>query len=123
MSYYSDAFRMNELLNVSVEQLRRIAGIKERIELLQYELSRALGDSGPGKVSGRRTTGMSAAGRARIAAAQRARWAKYNAAKGAPVSENASKSRRKLSASARAKIAAAARARWAKARAAGKRRL
>jgi len=62
--------------------------------------------NGPGK----RT--ISAAGRARIAAAQRARWAKQKGTSGAP-------KKRKMSAAARAKIAAAQRARWAKAKAKG----
>jgi len=53
---------------------------------------------------------MSAAGRARIAAAQRARWAKL---KGKVVSITARK-KRKLSASALAHIRAAQKARWAK---------
>jgi hypothetical protein len=71
---------------------------------------------------------MSAAGRARIAAAARARWAKVRAAKGqgnAPSSTSLKTSgkRRTMSAGAKAKIAAAARARWAKAKAAGKSRL
>ena len=114
---------MNELLNLSTEQLRRLADVKERIESLQDELSRVLGGSAPGRVSGKRVINMSAAGRARIAAAQRARWAKYNAAKGSPARANNSKPRRKLSAAAKAKIAAAARARWAKAKASGRSRL
>jgi len=51
---------------------------------------------------------MSAKGRARIAAAQRARWAKVKAQpKVAPI-------KRMMSASARRKIAAAQRARWAR---------
>jgi len=54
---------------------------------------------------------MSAAGRARIAAAQRARWAKT---KGFAVVGQAKKGRRVMSAAARRKIAAAQRARWAK---------
>jgi hypothetical protein len=58
---------------------------------------------------------MSASARARIAAAQKARWAKVKASGGAP--------RRKMSAAARAKIAAAAKARWAKAKAAGRKSL
>ena len=53
---------------------------------------------------------MSAAGRARIAAAQRARWAK---SKGRVVSINAHK-KRKLSGAALARIRAAQKARWAK---------
>ena len=54
---------------------------------------------------------MSAKGRARIAAAQRARWAK---AKGQHNIVPMAKPKRTMSASARRKIAAAQRARWAK---------
>ncbi|MGO9477806.1 MAG: hypothetical protein ACLQAH_13440 [Limisphaerales bacterium] len=61
---------------------------------------------------------MSAAGRAKIAAAARARWARVKGAK--KPAKAASKPRRKMSAAGRAKIAAAARARWKKAKAAGK---
>ena len=53
------------------------------------------------------TRNISAAGRARIAAAQRARWAKVHTAQ-------ASKPKRTMSPAARQKIAAAQRARWAK---------
>ena len=54
---------------------------------------------------------MSAKGRARIAAAQRARWAKAN---GQQTVVPIAKPKRAMSASARRKIAAAQRARWAK---------
>jgi hypothetical protein len=54
---------------------------------------------------------MSAKGRARIAAAQRARWAKVKAEQAGPRPV-----KRTMSASARRKIAAAQRARWAKVR-------
>ena len=56
---------------------------------------------------------MSAEGRGRIAAAQRARWAKVKGQKVVPIA----KPKRTMSASARRKIAAAQRARWAKVRA------
>jgi hypothetical protein len=59
---------------------------------------------------------MSSKGRARIAAAQRARWAKVKGQKVVPIKTG----RRTMSASARRKIAAAQRARWAKVRAAKK---
>jgi hypothetical protein len=55
---------------------------------------------------------ISAKGRARIAAAQRARWAKVNRQKVASIAPNRGK--RTMSASARRKIAKAQRARWAK---------
>lgn len=99
--------------DVSAEQLRRAASIKDEIESLQTELDRLLGSSGPTTRTGKR--GMSAAGRARIAAAQKARWAKQKG-----TAKPASKGKRKMSAAGKAKIAAAARERWRKAKAAGR---
>ena len=64
--------------------------------------------TGPGR--------MSAAARARIAAAQRTRWAKVKASK--RQSQNGSAApKRTISAAARRRMAVAQRARWAKARA------
>jgi hypothetical protein len=60
---------------------------------------------------------MSAAGRARIASAQRARWAKVKAKNGSDQTAAAPK-KRTMSSAARKKIAAAQRKRWAKVRAA-----
>jgi hypothetical protein len=62
-----------------------------------------------GKQNGSRK--ISPAGRAKIAAAQRARWAKARASNGAN-----SRTKRKMSPAAKARIAAAQRARWAKVR-------
>ena len=74
---------------------------------------------------GKRT--MSPAARARIAAAQKARWAKQKGGKTEPpkaASNGASvKPKRKISAAGRKAIAEAARKRWAAAKAAGKRSL
>ena len=61
--------------------------------------------------NGNRRGTMSAAGRARIAAAQRARWAKV---KGTKVVSIASRKRRRMSPAAIARIRAAQKARWAK---------
>jgi hypothetical protein len=129
----------NSFLSLSTQQLRRAADLKEQIDQLNSELANILSGSAAPKRLGRPPknnsvlgsqpavlkTGrrMSAAGRARIAAAARARWARYNAEKGAaPKSAAASgpAKRRKMSPAARARIAAAAKARWAKAKAAGK---
>jgi fibronectin type 3 domain-containing protein len=63
---------------------------------------------------------MSAAGKARIVAAQKARWAKINAAKSAGKTVKAAKPAKKkfrMSAAAKAKISAAMKARWAKVKA------
>jgi hypothetical protein len=74
--------------------------------------------------TGKRT--MSPAGRARIAAAQRARWAKQRGgtvAVEAPSNGATAKPKRKMSAAGRKAIADAARRRWAAAKAAGKKGL
>ena len=63
--------------------------------------------------------GISAAGRARIAAAQRTRWAKVKS-KGGEAKVVTMPKKRTMSASARRRIAAAQRARWAKVKAAKK---
>jgi hypothetical protein len=110
---------MNSINSLSAQQLRRAAAIKERIDTLQNELGKILGGNGATPAaSGKRT--MSAGARARIAAAQRARWAKV---KGKKPAKAAGAGKRKMSAAARAKIAAAAKARWARAKAAGRKSL
>ena len=106
------------LQNVSTEQLRRAVQIKEEIESLEGQLSALLGGNGvsgrgPGRLGRRRR--MSAAGRARIAAAARARWAKVRG--GNAITRELTAKRRTMSTAARARIAAAQRARWARVRA------
>lgn len=121
------------LLNLSSAQLRKAADLKERIDALNDELTGILsgaqtasGPIAPQIRAGRGRRKMSAAGRARIGAAARARWARIHAeqaggAKGMSANANGSpdaKPKRTMSASARKKIAAAARARWARVKAA-----
>ena len=61
---------------------------------------------------------LSASARQKIAAAQRARWARYRGQrKIAPIAQGNTSAKRTMSVSARRKIAAAQRARWAKVRA------
>ena len=79
--------------------------LSSRLEQLNKAVSALTGAS-----STHRGT-ISSGGRARIAAAQRARWAK---AKGQKVVSIVSRKRRKMSAAAIARIRAAQRARWAK---------
>ncbi len=90
------------------------------MEELEKELSAVLGTAptaaapaGPG-----RRPKISAAGKARIAAAQRARWAKLKGK--APAKPAQPVIKRKFSAQARARLAAAAKARWAKVKASGR---
>jgi hypothetical protein len=109
------------ITNLSAQQLRRAAKIKDKIQSLENDLQRILGASTKSStaVAPKKKRKMSATGRARLAAAQKARWAK---AKGQKVKQSQPK-KRKMSAAARAKISAAAKARWAKAKAAGKKTL
>jgi hypothetical protein len=69
--------------NLSAQQLRRAAAIKEQIQSLENELNRIFNSSTkPVAVAAlKKRRKMSAAGRARIAAAAKARWAKVKAAK------------------------------------------
>ncbi len=111
------------LSNLTAAQLKHAADLVENIEVLNAKLAAILGSpeapaATPGK-RGPKKGGMSAAGRARIAAAQRARWAKVKSAKSE--SPKASKpAKRKMSAAGRAAIIAAQKARWAKIKAAKK---
>jgi hypothetical protein len=115
-----------DILNLTPAQLKHAANIKEQIIALEGELQSILGGSrhaGNGAApspSRTRRNRMSAAGRARIIAAQKARWAKFKSGRGARAKSTGT---RTLNAAARAKIAAAARARWAKAKAAGRKSL
>jgi hypothetical protein len=105
---------MTELLNLSTAKLKRIITLKQKIERLSAKLKALAGGSTTSAAkAGRRKWTMSLAARRKIAAAQRARWAK---AKGKAVKP--AKKKRTMSAAGRARIAAAARARWAKIRAA-----
>lgn len=101
---------MSNINELSITQLKRAVILKERIARLEKELSALVGTSGVGPT---RKGGMSAAGRARIAAAQKKRWAKIKAGQ-TSVGTAAKPAKRKMSAAGRAAISAAAKARWAR---------
>jgi hypothetical protein len=138
------------LITITAKQLRQAANLQEKIQSLQKELIQILGapaepvDAAPADGRRKKKHRMSAAGRAAIGAAARARWAKLRgsapkrrlsaaglaniragvakrmaALKGG---KSASKPARKrnVSAAGRARLSALAKARWKKARAAGK---
>ena len=93
-------------LTAALKQLEQERNrLSSRLEQINNAVSALAGASDT-----RRGT-ISPAGRARIAAAQRARWAK---AKGQKVVSIASRKRRPMSAAAIARIRAAQKARWAK---------
>jgi hypothetical protein len=74
---------MSSIINLSAQQLRRAAAIKEQIQSLENELGRIFGSSAEpvGVAAPKKRRKMSAAGRARISAAAKARWAKIKATK------------------------------------------
>jgi hypothetical protein len=113
------------LLNLSVQTLRKAADLKEKIAGLEKQLAVILGSSTKTAATKapKKKGGMSAAGKARIAAAQKLRWSKIKAAKPAAKTAKPAKKKRTMSAAARAKISAMAKARWKKAKAAGKKTL
>ena len=111
---------MNELVGITANQLRRAADLKDQIDLLQRKVDAMLGTStlaGDGAIPPKRRR-MSRAGRAAIAAAARARWAKLRGTASAAVPTK--KRKRKMSAAGKARLSALAKARWKKARAVGK---
>ena len=108
----------NLLSSLTTAQLRHAADLKEKIAALTKQLSSLLGASAPVAAKApKKKGGMSAAGRAKVAAAQKARWAKIKAAKPAV---KAPAKKRTMSAAAKAKLSAMAKARWAKVKATGK---
>ncbi len=104
------------ITSLTPSQLRKAASLKEKIGTLEKQLAQLEGTkAAPAPVSkpARKKGGMSAAGKARIAAAQKARWAKIKAA--APKAKPAAKKKKiNISPAGIARIKAAQKARWAK---------
>jgi hypothetical protein len=106
----------------TLETLKAAIAVKEQITSLEQKLAKILGGSAPTPATsapatkGRRK--MSAAARAKIGAAVKARWAKAKGAKVAPVVKPVKK-KGGLTEAGRAKLAAAMKARWAARKRAG----
>ena len=116
------------LQSASLEQLKEIVTIKEQITGLEQKLAKLLGEKTSPEVSTNATAKkgrkkMSAAAKAKIGAAAKARWAKIKgtapaqaqsvAPKVVAAAKPAKKAKRKLSPEGRAKIVAALKKRWA----------
>jgi len=110
---------MNSIADLSVKQLRQVINLKVKIEALEKKLNQLAGSTAKpvAAKAPKKRRKMSAAGKARIVAALKARWAKYKASKQAG---KPAKKKFTMSAAAKAKISAAAKARWAKIKAAKK---
>jgi hypothetical protein len=104
---------MTNITDLTTGQLNSIIALKEQIEELQSRIDSiaAGGDFPIPVIATKRRRRMSRGGKARIVAAVKARWAKYNKkAKSKP----AKKGKRRLSAAGRAAIIAGTKARWAR---------
>ena len=101
-----------DLIDLTSGQLKRAAIIKGRIDALNNQLSKLLGGSSDGTSAqdGRR---LSTAARRRIAAAQKARWAKLRREKRAKASAPARTKKTKPTTSANASRSAKLKAHWA----------
>jgi hypothetical protein len=115
--------------NLSLAQLHRALQLSEHIAKLEAELETVLSSNGTGpetgngklapELQGKGKRTMSPSARARIAEAQKSRWAKVKQAKPeapgeAKPSAKLLKKKRAMSPEARARIVAAQKARWAK---------
>src|ERR1035441_5508537 len=100
---------MMNLLNATPTQLRKEADIQEKIQSLQEELGQLLGGEVPTPAQAtepRKKYTFSVAARAKMRAAQKARWAAIKAEKPAPSSKPAQQPKRKMSAAGLANIRA-----------------
>jgi hypothetical protein len=70
-----------DITKLSAAQLRQAAELKDKIASVQSELNRLLGTSSNSAPVKKQRRPMSAAARAKLAAFQKARWAKIKAAK------------------------------------------
>jgi len=118
---------MNQTLSsLTVAQLRQAIVIRENIEALEKQLASVLvgAPAATPATAGKKRT-MSPQARAKIGAAQSARWAKKKAVKPAGPAAKAepkaaSKPKRKMTPAGRRRLSELAKARWAKVRASGK---
>jgi hypothetical protein len=102
------------LFDLTITQLKRAAAIKEQIEDLNKELHSILSVSAKSGAAPKKKRTMSASVKRKIAAAQKARWAKVQGVKPAtPVKPAAMAKKKSMSPAARAKMSAKLKAYWA----------
>jgi hypothetical protein len=101
------------VIDLSPNQLRQAANLKDQIAGLEKQLHALFGQGSASHKPAAKKSTMSAAGKAKIAAAQRARWAKVKGRKA-----TAAPAKRKMSAAAKASLSIKMKAAWAKRKAA-----
>ena len=110
------------IFDLTVNQLKRAAAIKEQIDELNNDLRSILSGSAKSGAAPANQRTMSASVKQKIAAAQKARWANLRRAKTAQLSVKpaAKPNQTTMSAATRAKLSAKLKAYWAAKRAAKK---
>jgi len=108
------------LLDLTPEQLKRAAAIKEKIEDLNKELRAILGAPAKSGSASKNQRTMSASVKNKIAATQKARWANLRRAKLATRSFKPAVEKKTFSPVTRAKLSAKLKAYWAGKKAAKK---
>jgi hypothetical protein len=103
------------VIDLTPQQLRQAANLKDQITSLEKQLKVILGQNGASQKPMAKKPTMSAAGKARIVAAQKARWAKIRGQKAV-----AAPGRNKMSTAAKAALSVKMKALWAKRKAAQK---
>ena len=101
------------ILDLSPNQLKRAAAIKEQIDRLNKELRGILGASTNSHGGQKKNRAMSASVKKKIAAAQKARWANLRRSNLAPRPASVKTSSSAKSAATRAKLSAKMKAYWA----------
>ncbi len=102
------------LSDLTINQLKRAAAIKEQIDKLNKELGSIIGASAKPGAAPKNKRSMSASVKRKIAAAQKTRWANLRRAKPATHSiKPAAKAKKKVSPATKAKLSAKLKAYWA----------
>jgi hypothetical protein len=105
------------IFDLTVNQLKRAAAIKEQIEALNRELRSILSGSAKSGPAPKKMPTMSDAVKKKIAASQKARWAKLRGSKPATPVKTAPAKKQSMSPADRAKMSAKLKAYWAAKRA------
>jgi hypothetical protein len=108
------------LFDLTPQQLKRAASLKERIDGLNKQLRGILGAPATPRAAPTRNRTMSASVKKKIAATQRARWAKVRSSKPATASARPAAKKQAFSAATRAKLSAKLKAYWAAKKKSGK---
>jgi len=102
------------LLDLTINQLKRAAAIKEQIDKLNKDLRAIFGAPASSRATPKKKQTMSASTKRKIAAAQKVRWANLRRVKATRSVKPAAKAKKKrMTPAARAKLSAKLKAYWA----------